>query len=48
VDEFHARAVAEGAEVLKRPTDDPRGRREMALRSPDGHRFMLAQRRRGR
>jgi uncharacterized glyoxalase superfamily protein PhnB len=43
VDEFHARAVAERAEVLKPPTDEPWGRREMGLRSPDGHRFMLGQ-----
>ena len=43
VDGFHARAVAEGADVLKPPTDEPWGRREMALRSPDGHRFMLGQ-----
>jgi uncharacterized glyoxalase superfamily protein PhnB len=43
VDAFHARAVAEGADVLKPPTDEPWGRREMALRSPDGHRFMLGQ-----
>jgi uncharacterized glyoxalase superfamily protein PhnB len=42
VDDFHARAVAERADVLKAPTDEPWGRREMALRSPDGHRFMLA------
>jgi uncharacterized glyoxalase superfamily protein PhnB len=43
LDAFHARALAEGAEVLKPPTDEPWGRREMALRSPDGHRYMLAQ-----
>ena len=43
VEDFHARAVAEGAEVLKPPTDEPWGRREMGLRSPDGHRFMLGQ-----
>ena len=30
VDEFYARAVAEQAEVLKPPTDEPWGRREMA------------------
>ena len=47
VDEFHGRAVAEQAEVLKPPTDEPWGRREMALRSPDGHRFMLGQTLRG-
>lgn len=44
VDEYYARAVAEGAEVLKPPTDEPWGMREMALRSPEGHRFMLAER----
>jgi uncharacterized glyoxalase superfamily protein PhnB len=43
VDAFHERAVREGAEVLKAPRDEPWGRREMAVRSPDGHRFMLAQ-----
>jgi catechol 2,3-dioxygenase-like lactoylglutathione lyase family enzyme len=43
VDAFHQRAVREGAEVLKAPRDEPWGRREMAVRSPDGHRFMLAQ-----
>jgi uncharacterized glyoxalase superfamily protein PhnB len=44
VDDFYQRALAEGAEVLKAPTDEPWGRREMALRSPDGHRFMLGER----
>ena len=43
VDDFHARALAEGADVLKPPTDEPWGRREMGLRSPDGHRFMLGE-----
>jgi uncharacterized glyoxalase superfamily protein PhnB len=43
VDDFYVRAEAEGAEVLKPPTDEPWGRREMGLRSPDGHRFMLGQ-----
>ena len=43
VDAFHARALAEDAEVLKPPTDEPWGQRELALRSPDGHRFMLGQ-----
>ncbi len=42
VDDFYARALAERADVLKPPTDEPWGRREMALRSPEGHRFMLA------
>lgn len=44
VEEFHARAVAAGADVLRAPTDQPWGMREMALRSPEGHRFMLAER----
>jgi uncharacterized glyoxalase superfamily protein PhnB len=43
VDAFYERAVARGAEVLKPPTDEPWGRREMGLRSPDGHRFMLGE-----
>ena len=44
VDSYYARALEAGAEVLKPPTDEPWGQREMALRSPDGHRFMLGQR----
>jgi uncharacterized glyoxalase superfamily protein PhnB len=40
---FFARAVDAGAEILKPPTDEPWGMRELALRSPDGHRFMLGQ-----
>jgi uncharacterized glyoxalase superfamily protein PhnB len=43
VDAFYERAVLAGAEVLKAPTDEPWGRREMALRSPDGHRLVLAE-----
>jgi uncharacterized glyoxalase superfamily protein PhnB len=42
VDAVYARAVEAGAEVLKPPTDEPWGRRELAMRSPDGHRFMIA------
>jgi uncharacterized glyoxalase superfamily protein PhnB len=44
-DAFHARAVAEHAEVLKPPTDEPWGMRELALRGPEGFRFMLGERR---
>jgi predicted enzyme related to lactoylglutathione lyase len=44
VDAFHARAVEAGADILKAPRDEPWGLREMALRSPEGHRFMLGQR----
>ena len=42
VDGFYQRAIAAG-EVVGPPLDRPWGRREMALRSPDGHRFMLGQ-----
>lgn len=41
VDAFHKRASEAGADVLKAPTDEPWGMREMLVRSPDGHRFML-------
>lgn len=43
VDAFHERAVAAGADVLKAPTDEAWGMRELALRNPEGHRFMLGQ-----
>jgi uncharacterized glyoxalase superfamily protein PhnB len=43
VDGFHRKAVTVGAEVLKTPRDEPWGMRELGLRSPDGHRFMLGQ-----
>ncbi|OBH02880.1 VOC family protein [Mycobacterium sp. E1747] len=44
VDTFYRRAVSEQAEVIKVPTTEPWGRREMGLRSPEGHRFMLSER----
>ncbi len=44
VDGFYRRAVDTGADVLKPPQNEPWGRREIALRSPDGHRFVLGQR----
>jgi uncharacterized glyoxalase superfamily protein PhnB len=43
VDDFYTRALAHDAEILKPPTDEPWGRREMALRTPEGHRFMLGE-----
>jgi uncharacterized glyoxalase superfamily protein PhnB len=43
IDAFYARAVAAGADIGKPPTDEPWHRREMALRSPEGHRFMLGE-----
>ncbi len=33
-----------GGEILKDPRDEPWGMREMALRTVDGHRMMIAQR----
>ena len=36
VDGHYSRALAEKAQVLKPPTSEPWGRREMALRTPDG------------
>lgn len=44
VDAVHEAAVREGADVLHPPRDEPWGWRELALRSPDGHRFMVASR----
>jgi len=43
VEAFHARALEAGAHVSKPPTAEPWGMREMAIASPEGHRFMLAQ-----
>jgi catechol 2,3-dioxygenase-like lactoylglutathione lyase family enzyme len=42
VDAVHARLVAHGADILSAPDDRPWGMREMAVRTPDGHRFMVA------
>lgn len=42
VDAWHERAVREGAEVLKAPRNEPWAMREMALRTCDGHRMMVA------
>ena len=43
LDDYHARAIAEEAEILKPPTDEPWGRREMALRTTGGFRLMLSE-----
>ncbi len=43
VDAFHDRAVKAGAEISKPPTNEPWGMREFAVRSLDGHRYMLGQ-----
>lgn len=42
VDAFHERAAREGADIIKPPRDEPWGMREMALRTADGHRMMIA------
>jgi uncharacterized glyoxalase superfamily protein PhnB len=44
VDAFHSRAVAEGLDNARPPTDQPWGMREISLHTPEGHRFMLGQR----
>lgn len=43
IDAFYGRALAAGADILKPPRNEPWGMRELGLRSPDGHRFMLGQ-----
>ncbi len=35
--------AAKGAEIIFGPKDQPWGMREMAVRTPDGHRFMVGQ-----
>lgn len=42
VDALYARAAREHAEILQVPRDEPWGMREMAVRSVDGHRMMIA------
>jgi uncharacterized glyoxalase superfamily protein PhnB len=42
VDDYHARALARGAEIVKPLRDEPWGMREFGLRTTDGHRLMLA------
>ena len=41
VDAYHAAIAPRGAEVIAPPTDKPWGMREMAVRTPDGHRIMF-------
>ena len=43
VDAFHERVAAASGDVIKPPTTEPWGKREFAVRSPDGHRFMFGQ-----
>ncbi len=41
VEEYHDRAVAAGAEVVKPLREEPWGMREFGLRTADGHRLMI-------
>ncbi len=43
VDAVHREIAAKGAQILVPPRSQPWGYREMAVRTPDGHRFMVAQ-----
>jgi catechol 2,3-dioxygenase-like lactoylglutathione lyase family enzyme len=43
VDRYHAELRARGAELLNAPTDRAYGLREFIVRTPDGHRLMIAQ-----
>lgn len=43
IDAYHAEIAAAGAEILSGPADRPWGMREMAVRTPDGHRIMFGQ-----
>jgi len=41
LDGLHVHALAQGAEVIEPPTDQPWGLREMMLRAPGGHEIIL-------
>lgn len=43
VDAYHDEIADAGAEILFEPVDRPWGMREMAVRTPDGHRVMFAE-----
>lgn len=40
---YHAEIAPRGAEILAGPADQPWGMREMAVRTPDGHRIMFGE-----
>ena len=44
VDAFHAELLARQTEPLSAPEDKPWGMRELAIRTPDGHRITCGQR----
>jgi uncharacterized glyoxalase superfamily protein PhnB len=41
VDDYHRRATAAGAEIVKSLRDEPWGMREFGVRTADGHRLMF-------
>ena len=41
VDAYHAEIGPRGADIVAPPADKPWGMREMAVRSPDGHRMVF-------
>jgi catechol 2,3-dioxygenase-like lactoylglutathione lyase family enzyme len=43
VDALHAEIASRGALIIAAPADKPWGLREMAIRTPDGHRMMFGQ-----
>ena len=42
VDAYHAEIAGPGVDIIHPPEDRPWGMREMAVRTPDGHRIMFA------
>lgn len=40
---YHAEIKSRGAEVMRGPTDQPWGMREMIVHTPDGHRIMFGE-----
>jgi len=43
LDAYHAEIAPNGPDIIVPPTDRPWGMREMAVRTPDGHRVMFGQ-----
>lgn len=43
LDSYHAEIADKDVEILSGPADKPWGMREMAVRTPDGHRVMFGQ-----
>ncbi len=43
IDALHTEFMRRGGIVLKPPADQPWGRREMLIGTPDGHRIMISQ-----